>query len=43
MGTPQNISKNKKVLQNHDIIEKAKNGFNFLDPVFKRWFMRMYA
>ena len=42
MGTPQNISKNKKVLQNRDIIEKTKDGFIFLDPVFKRWFEREY-
>jgi len=43
MGTPQNISKNKKTLQNRDIIEKTKDGFSFLDPVFKRWFVREYA
>jgi len=43
MGTPQNVSKNKKVLQNRDIIEKAKSGFTFLDPVFYRWFVKMYS
>jgi AAA+ ATPase superfamily predicted ATPase len=43
MGTPQNVSKNKKVLQNRDIIEKTKDGFAFLDPVFKRWFKSEYA
>jgi hypothetical protein len=42
MGTPQNISKNKKILQNRDIIEKSKDGFTFLDPVFKRWFVKAY-
>jgi len=42
MGTPQNVSKNKKMLQNRDIIEKTEEGFTFLDPVFKRWFMSMY-
>jgi len=41
-GTPQNVSKNKKLLQNRDIIEKTKDGFAFLDPVFKRWFAREY-
>ena len=41
-GTPQNVSKNKKVLQNRDIIEKTKDGFTFLDPVFKLWFVREY-
>ena len=43
MGTPQNVSKNKKILQNRDIIEKTDDGFTFLDPVFKRWFAREYA
>jgi hypothetical protein len=42
MGTPQNISKNKKILQNRDIIEKTKDGFAFLDPVFNRWFVKEY-
>jgi UDP-glucose 6-dehydrogenase len=37
MGTPQNVSKNKKMLQNRDIVEKTKDGFSFLDPIFKRW------
>jgi len=43
MGTPQNVSKNKKMLQNRDIIEKTRDGLVFLDPVFKRWFTHVYA
>ena len=43
IGTPQNVAKNKKMLQNRDIIEKTKDGFVFLDPVFKLWFVKMYA
>jgi hypothetical protein len=43
MGTPQNVSKNKKMLQNRELIEKTEEGFTFLDPVFKRWFVRTYA
>ena len=43
MGTPQNVSKNKKMLQNCDIIEKTKDGFAFLDPVFKQWFDKTYC
>ena len=43
IGTPQNVSKNKKMLQNRDIIEKTKDGFEFLDAVFKRWFLRIYS
>jgi hypothetical protein len=42
MGTSQNISKNKKILQNRDIIEKTKDGFTFLDPVFNRWFVSVF-
>jgi AAA+ ATPase superfamily predicted ATPase len=43
IGTPQNVSKNKKMLQNRDIIEKTKDGFDFLDPVFKKWFVGAYV
>jgi len=43
MGTPQNVSKNKKMLQNRDIIEKTRDGFAFLDPVFRQWFVKMYV
>jgi AAA+ ATPase superfamily predicted ATPase len=43
MGTPQNILKNKKVLQNRDLVEKTNEGFDFLDPVFKMWFARTYV
>jgi AAA+ ATPase superfamily predicted ATPase len=43
MGTPQNISKNLKMLQNRDIIEKTNDGYIFLDPVFKRWFAKTYS
>jgi len=43
LGTPQNVSKNKLVLQKRDIIDKTKDGFVFLDPVFERWFIREYV
>jgi hypothetical protein len=43
LGTPQNVSKNKKILQNADLIELTKDGFEFLDPVFKRWFTMEYV
>ncbi|MDR0748923.1 MAG: ATP-binding protein [Tannerellaceae bacterium] len=43
LGTSQNVSKNKKTLQNADLLEKTKNGFNFLDPVFKQWFVSEYV
>jgi len=31
------------MLQNRDIIEKTKDGFSFLDPAFKRWFVNEYV
>lgn len=43
IGTPQNVSKNKKMLQSRDVVEKSKDGFTFLDPVFRRWFAKEYA
>jgi AAA+ ATPase superfamily predicted ATPase len=43
LGTPQNVSKNKKMLQNADLTDKTKEGFVFLDPVFNYWFAREYA
>lgn len=42
LGSSQNVSKNKNVLQNADLIEKVNTGFDFLDPVFKRWFINEY-
>ncbi|MDR0683460.1 MAG: ATP-binding protein [Dysgonamonadaceae bacterium] len=43
LGTSQNVSKNKKILQNADLLEKTKAGFDFLDPVFKQWFVAEYV
>jgi AAA+ ATPase superfamily predicted ATPase len=43
LGTPRNVSKNKSMLQQLDIIEKTLDNFEFLDPVFERWFRRQYA
>ena len=38
LGTPQNVSKNKEILQRRDLVEKTPEGFVFLDPVFEFWF-----
>ena len=43
LGTPQNVSKNKLILQRRDFTDKTKDGFVFLDPVFERWFIREYV
>lgn len=38
LGTPRNVSKNKVALMNADIIQDNKNGYEFLDPAFEKWF-----
>ena len=43
LGTPQNVSKNKIVLEQKDILDKTVEGFYFLDPVFEFWFKSEYA
>ncbi len=42
LGTPQNVSKNKELLQRRDLVEKTTEGFVFLDPVFELWFTAEY-
>lgn len=43
LGNPNTISKNKTILQNKDIIERQKEGFVFVDPIYKIWFKREYC
>jgi len=43
LGTPQNVLKNKAVLQKRDLIDKTKNDYVFLDPVFEEWFKQEYS
>lgn len=42
LGTTNNVSKNLKVLQNLDIIERTKEKTTFLDPAFELWFKMYY-
>ena len=42
LGTPQNVSKNKVLLQRRDLVDLTKQGFVFLDPVFEYWFKAEY-
>lgn len=42
LGTPRNVSKNKNILINEDIIHETSNGFEFLDPAFELWFKKTY-
>ena len=38
LGNPNTLAKNKRSLQEQDIIEKNKNNtFHFVDPIFKLW------
>lgn len=38
LGNPNTLAKNKRSLQEQDIIEKTKNNtFHFVDPIFKLW------
>ena len=43
LGNPNTIVKNKKILQNKDIIEKQKADFVFVDPVYRLWFKEEYC
>ena len=42
LGTPQNVTKNKVILQQKDILDNTPQGFLFLDPVFEYWFKKEY-
>lgn len=41
LGTPNNITKNKVVLENKDILEFSNEGCHFLDPFFKYWYKKI--
>jgi len=43
LGTPSNVTKNKKILQHKDILDKSGDSLHFLDPVFRKWLLREYA
>jgi hypothetical protein len=42
LGTPRNVSKNKTILINNDIIDFDGKDYEFLDPVFELWFRKMF-
>lgn len=43
LGNPNTISKNKKVLQNKDIVEMKGGKMVFVDPIYRLWFEREYG
>jgi len=42
LGTPRNVSKNKTLLINNDIIHKTESQYEFVDPAFELWFKKQY-
>lgn len=42
LGNPNTISKNKKILQNKDIVEQRGGKLVFLDPIYRLWFSKEY-
>ncbi len=42
LGTPRNVSKNKIILLNADIVHEINNTYEFLDPAFELWFRKQY-
>ena len=42
LGTPRNVSKNKSILINTDIIHEIDGKYEFVDPAFELWFNKNY-
>jgi uncharacterized protein len=42
LGTPRNVSKNKEILINYDLIHEVDDQFEFLDPAFELWFKKTF-
>jgi hypothetical protein len=42
LGTPRNVSKNRDLLINNDIVYKENDDFLFLDPAFEIWFLKQF-
>jgi uncharacterized protein len=42
LGTPRNVSKNKSILIENDIIHEIDGKFEFLDPAFEIWFNNQF-
>ena len=42
LGTPRNVSKNKALLIQNDIIQEIDGQFEFVDPAFELWFKKQY-
>lgn len=42
LGSPQTITRNKRMLTERDFIEKEENKYVFSDPIFELWFKKEY-
>ncbi len=42
LGTPRNVSKNKTLMVNNDVIEETEGTYEFVDPAFELWFRKQY-
>ena len=42
LGTPHNVSKNKVILINNDVIGESGGNYYFLDPAFELWFRKSF-
>ena len=43
LGSPNNVTKNRNVLMEKDLIHQSENEYIFLDPAFGLWFRREFA
>jgi hypothetical protein len=42
LGTPRNVSKNKTILINNDVIHEINSNYEFVDPAFELWFNKQF-
>ena len=42
LGNPNTINKNKRILQQKDIVEYKGEGLVFVDPIYRLWFSLEY-
>ncbi len=42
LGTPRNVSKNKTLLINNDLIHEVNGLYEFVDPAFELWFKKQF-
>ena len=43
LGQPQTITRNKRTLVEKDMVEKGRDAFTFVDPLFELWVKREYG